>query len=65
MNVPFKNCCIKKHNFLFQFNLGQRMVVWGEGKILAVNQAGISGKTEQEIQNLVSQLKIQRQQISL
>jgi prophage regulatory protein len=56
---------ISKGLFPLQITLGERIVAWIETEILAVNQARIAGKTEQEIQNLVSQLKIQRQQISL
>jgi prophage regulatory protein len=56
---------ISKGIFPSQIKLGERIVAWIETEILAVNQARIAGKTEQEIQNLVNQLKIQRQQISL
>mgnify|MGYP006324116847 FL=1 len=54
---------IKKRIFPSQIKLGKRCVAWVECEILEVNQAQITEKSEQEIQELIAQLKNRRQQI--
>lgn len=55
---------IEKGIFPSQIKLGKRCAAWVESEILAVNQARIEEKSEQEIQGLIVQLKKRRQQIS-
>jgi prophage regulatory protein len=55
---------IEKGIFPSQIKLGERCVAWVESEILAVNQARIEEKSEQEIQELIVQQKKRRQQIS-
>ncbi|SEN30411.1 helix-turn-helix transcriptional regulator [Nitrosomonas marina] len=53
---------ISKGTFPSQIKLGERCSAWVESEILAVNQARIAGKSEQDIKELITQLKNQRQQ---
>lgn len=54
---------ISKGIFPSQIKLGERCTAWVESEIFAVNQARIAEKSEQEIQELIAQLKARRQQI--